>query len=272
MDLQTFIRPRSTPATLAFIALPFILLLLLLGGRDGFLGLTHHVGYAVCHQIPVRTYVFGDLVMPLCARCSGQYLGVLVGVFLTWRWGRLRVAELPPWPLLLALLVFLGLWAFDGANSYMALMLNRPFLYPPHNVLRLSTGLLQGLALWFLFLPFVNQVVWVDPQPQPVLAHGRELILGLALLGILGVAVHSRWLPLFYSLAFLSVLGVMLLLTMAGALLALLLLRQQNSVASFRALLPHLILGLAFACILILGINLLHGYIDLHFGRLLPSL
>ena len=41
-------------------------------------GKADHIGYAVCHQISVRSYFFGDHQLPLCARCSGQYLGALL--------------------------------------------------------------------------------------------------------------------------------------------------------------------------------------------------
>ena len=35
------------------------------GLRHGLLAFADSVGYAVCHQITVRTYLFGELAMPL---------------------------------------------------------------------------------------------------------------------------------------------------------------------------------------------------------------
>ena len=96
--METTERPRNIKRLwFGLAALPILFLALWLGGREGSaLGVADHVGYAVCHQITVRSYVFGDLVMPLCARCSGQYLGVLIGFFLAWRWGRIRAMGFPP--------------------------------------------------------------------------------------------------------------------------------------------------------------------------------
>ena len=54
----------------------------------GLLDKADHIGYAVCHQIPIRSYFFGTYKLPLCARCSGQYLGALGGMLLLIAMGR----------------------------------------------------------------------------------------------------------------------------------------------------------------------------------------
>jgi uncharacterized membrane protein len=36
------------------------------------------VGAAVCHQLPARSFHFGVAQMPVCARCTGIYLGAAV--------------------------------------------------------------------------------------------------------------------------------------------------------------------------------------------------
>lgn len=38
------------------------------------------LGYAVCHQIEDRSFHFHDLQSPLCARCTGLYLGSLLSI------------------------------------------------------------------------------------------------------------------------------------------------------------------------------------------------
>jgi uncharacterized membrane protein len=77
------------------------------------------MGYAVCHRITERSFVINGRQFPLCARCSGMYLGVIL-VFLTlWLGGRLRWGALPRWPILLALLGFVAVMGLDGINSYL---------------------------------------------------------------------------------------------------------------------------------------------------------
>ncbi len=241
------------------------------GSKEGPLALADSVGYAVCHQITVRTYVFGDLVMPLCARCSGQYLGAMAGFFMALVWGRLRASGLPSRGLIIALVFFLVVWAFDGINSYIYLITRQPFLYTPHNLLRLITGLLQGIAVSMFFLPFFNQVFWQEPDPRPVLRGWRDLGLILLLAGFLAMAVHSRWTPLFYPLAFLSVAGVFLLLSLVGMLMAVLLFGAENTAESARDFLLFFLPGMAFAVLLIGGIDALRAWAESNLGFSMPE-
>jgi uncharacterized membrane protein len=257
---------------LGLASLPILLLALWLGGReDGLAGVAHYVGYAVCHQITVRTYVFGDLVMPLCARCSGQYLGVLIGFFLAWRWGRIRAMGLPPRRLVAVLVGFLAIWAFDGFNSYLYLILGHPFLYQPQNIFRISTGILQGLAVSFLFLPFFNQAFWAEPAPDRVLQNGRELAQALGLGALVVLAVVSGWPPLFYPLAFLSVAATVLMLSLVGTLFVLLALREENSNRTLGDFFSLFLPGMAFAALLLLAIDLFRAYAESALGMVLPT-
>ncbi len=257
---------------LGLAALPILFLVLWLGGREeGVLGVADHIGYAVCHQITVRSYVFGDLVMPLCARCSGQYLGVLISFFLAWRWGRIRAMGFPPRWLIAVLVGFLVIWAFDGFNSYLALILGHPLLYQPQNILRVSTGILQGLAIGFLFLPFFNGAFWADPDPDRVLRSGWELAQALGIGALTVVAVASGWEPLFYPLALLSVAGAALMLSLVGTLLVMLLLREENSNRTFGDFLSLFLPGMAFTALLILSIDLFRAFAESNLGMVLPT-
>ena len=241
------------------------------GLKEGPLALADAVGYAVCHQITVRTYVFGDLVMPLCARCSGQYLGAMAGFFTAFVWGRLRASGLPSRGVMITLAVFLAVWAFDGVNSYIFLLTQEPFLYTPHNILRLMTGMLQGVAVSMFFLPFFNQVFWREPDPRPALTGWRDLALVLLLTALLTLAVNSRWTPLFYPLAFLSVAGVFLLLSLVGMLVVVMLFRAENTAESPRDFLLFFVPGMAFAVLLITGVDALRAWLETTLGFSMPE-
>ena len=47
---------------------------------EGILGKAGAVGYAVCHRIDLRSFHLGLRQLPLCARCTGMYLGALLGL------------------------------------------------------------------------------------------------------------------------------------------------------------------------------------------------
>ena len=46
----------------------------------GLFGKVDAIGYAVCHRISERSFHIGSLQLPLCARCSGMYLGAVMGL------------------------------------------------------------------------------------------------------------------------------------------------------------------------------------------------
>jgi uncharacterized membrane protein len=225
-----------------------------------------HVGYGVCHQIAIRSPFFGGRQLPLCARCSGQFLGALAGLALLIALGRGKAAKLPPRPVIVVLLGFIAIWALDGFNSYLTLFPGAPHLYEPHNILRTTTGAMQGVALISLVLPFFNVTLWARPSPgQPSAACARSLLL-LGLVALIVAAVGSEWAPLLYPLALLSVAGTLMMLTLVMTMLLTLALRRDGRAEGWRDALPLLTAGVALALIVLLAINLLRAWLTAELG------
>jgi uncharacterized membrane protein len=270
-DLPTETLPASEKRT------PWLDWLLLAGGLavivviwfstpGGLLDKADHVGYGVCHQIPIRSPFFSGRQLPLCARCSGQFLGALAGLGLLLVLGRGRAAKLPPPAVTIVLLGFLAAWALDGFNSYLTLFPGAPHLYQPHNILRTTTGAMQGVALISLVLPFFNVTLWARPDPRPTIGSLREVLLLLGLIALIVAAVGSEWTPLLYPLALLSVAGTLLMLTMVTTMLTVLALRRDGQAGGWRDALPLLAAGLALALLIVLGINLLRAWLTAKMG------
>ena len=232
----------------------------------GLLDKADHIGYAVCHQIPIRSYFFGNHQLPLCARCSGQYLGALGGLLLLIALGRGRSGRLPPTGIVLVLLGFLALWAFDGFNSYLTLIPGTPHLYEPQNILRVTTGAMQGVALIALVLPFFNSSFWARTTDRPTIERWRELALLLLLVAAIAAAVSSEINALLYPLALLSVGGTLMMLTIVNTMLATLLLRREAQARSWRDALPLLAAGLALGMLEMLAINLFRTWLTAELG------
>lgn len=255
---------RVADAFLLLAGLAVILAALFLS-PGGLLDKADHVGYAVCHQIPARSYFFGGRQLPLCARCSGQFLGALFGLGLLLILGRGRAGLLPPAGILALLLGFFVVWGFDGFNSYLAL-LELPHLYEPHNSLRVATGALQGVALITLVLPFFNTSLWNETQPRRTVANGRELALLLVLVAAIVALVSSEVQPLLYPLALLSVGGTLMLLTLVNTMLVAIVLRREALASRLRQALPLFVAGLALAMIELLALNLVRAYLTSALG------
>lgn len=211
----------------------------------GVLGKADAIGYAVCHRIPSHSFFLGDRPLPLCARCSGTFLGALIG--LTFQLPRGRRALAPSWPFRLVFIAFALAFVLDGVNSFLSLIPHLPALYPPNNLLRLATGSGFGLGISALLVPLFSRVVWTDPCPEPALSQGWQLfgLLGTTALGALGIASHIP--ILVFPLALLSALGVLTLLTLCYTLFWILLLKRENSFSDWNALRGFLLAGLGTA-------------------------
>ncbi len=230
------------------------------------LGWANRVGYAVCHQLPTHTYFFGNRPLPLCARCSGQYLAALGGLLWLLIAGSGRAGRLPRPPLALILLSFLGLWAFDGINSLLSSLPGLPHLYEPRNLIRLSTGALAGLALAALFTPFFNRTIWRYPSDRATLRSWRELLGWVSMAVLIILTVQSQWWPLLYPAALLSALGVLTLLTMVNSMVAALALRRDGMAETWLDAIFVLAPGLALTLTEILVIGLIRSALALRLG------
>lgn len=218
---------------------------------------TRLIGYAVCHQLPERSFHLGGEQLPLCARCSGTFLGALAGFVLLTLRGRYRVIGLPPVPIVVVLVLFVVALGIDGLNSYLTFFPGLPHLYQPHNWLRLTTGTLNGLALSAIIYPVLNYSLWRDVVDAPSIRDSKELGLLIATgIGIV-IVVLLEPAPLLFPLAILSTLGVLTLLTVLNTILLLMLFNRHGRAVTWQQALLPLWIGLSVSFIEIGAIDVL---------------
>ncbi|MCZ7672862.1 MAG: DUF2085 domain-containing protein [Chloroflexi bacterium] len=156
----------------------------------------------------ITSFTIAGRQFPLCARCTGMYLGVFMVFGLLWLNGRLRRGGLPTFPILLLLVGFVALMGIDGVNSYLHFFPNAPHLYPPRNWLRLLTGMGTGLMMGLIMTPALMQTLWRNVDYTPVITSFRELggmiLVALLLIGLL----LSNQPVLSYVLALASTAGI----------------------------------------------------------------
>lgn len=238
------------------VAALVILLFYLLAPPHSLLDKADRAAYAVCHRIPARSFAFAGRPLPLCARCSGTYLGAVAGLIALTACGRRRASRLPVPAILAVLGVFLLAWAIDGFNSFLTLIPGLPYLYEPSNLLRLVTGTLEGLALAALLLPLANLTLWADPDPRRSIGSWRDLWWLLVAAAAVIALVSSAWPPLLYPLAILSELAILGLVGLVNTMFVLMLMRREGKAMRTREALLPLLLGLALAAVELTAIGL----------------
>ena len=197
-------------------------------GHDPALAGGDYVGAAICHRITSRSFVINGRQLPLCARCTGMYLGVALAFVALLLAGRTRRTDLPPLPILLTLVGFIGLMGIDGVNSYSHFFPNLPHLYEPQNWLRLVTGMGAGLAMGVLIFPALMQTLWREVNGRPIIESGRELAGMVLLAGTAVLLVLSNQPTILYVMALVSVAGTLLIVTSINAVLLLMLFKRDG--------------------------------------------
>lgn len=221
---------------------------------EGLLGKADAVGYAVCHRIPERSFQIGDRQMPMCARCTGLFLGALLGLVFQVMQG--RKGKMPP----VYVMVLFGLlalaWVFDGVNSFSMLTTVIPSLYQTQNWTRLITGTGMGLAISAILLPAFNQTMFKEWENYSGFEAWYQLLLLLALAAIMDVLVLLEITPLQYLFSIISSGSVFVLLTMIYSMVLVMLFKKENTYDSIKQLLIPLTGGFIIGLLQIGAIDL----------------
>jgi len=222
----------------------------------GFFGKADAIGYAVCHRISERSFFIGSYQLPLCARCSGMYLGAVTGLVFQSiiGWKRLKI---PHWSILALLAFFVAAFGIDGSNSYLyllkqispGLLPGIPNIYVPNNSLRLLTGSGMGLGMVVMLYPAFNQTVWADGEDKPAIPGWRTFGLLLGIQVVFDLLVLTESPVVLYPLAIISALGVWLLLIIIYSMLWVMIMGQDNRFTKLRQLWLPLLAGLTIALI-----------------------
>jgi uncharacterized membrane protein len=232
------------------VILSFVMILLawLLNTPPGLLGKADAIGYAVCHRIDLRSFHLGDRQIPLCARCSGMYLGAMLGLIYQAVIGRRRTG-LPTWKIIVPISIFALVFIIDGLNSFLSLFPGAPSLYEPSNTLRLLTGTGVGLAIAVVLYPAFNATVWRMIDPRPAFLNFTSFLIMVLLAVGLNVLILLENPLVLYPLSIISSAGVIVLLTMVYTMVLMMVFKSENRYNQFRQMVYSVIGGLTLALI-----------------------
>jgi uncharacterized membrane protein len=258
MDIHHSTRVTNRLPIIAFITLAAILSGWLYFAPPGLLGKADAVGYAVCHRITSRSFMFGARQLPLCSRCSGMYLGALTTIIFQFFQG--RRSGFPPRKILIVLGIFLGFFGIDGVNSYLHLWPGMPGIYEPNNYLRLLTGTGVGIGMAAVLVPILHQTYWSHCDPSPLLRNWRDFLIVLATSLIVSALLLTENPLLLYPLAILSSLSVLLILGLIYSMVWMMVFKKDNTFQSWKEISGYLAAGFALAIFQVFAIDLVRFY------------
>jgi len=226
----------------------FICIIWILLTPLGLFGKADAIGYAVCHRIDMRSFHIGVRQLPLCARCTGQYLGAVLGLGFLWIFGKRRSGT-PPKRVIGLMALLLVFYAVDGINSYfflppfLKIFPGMPHLYQPSNVLRLITGTGVGLVIAMVLYPAFWGSIVPNPDPRPAI-NGLTIafiMLGLGILMDLLILTGSAYVLIPAGL--ISAGGVLLLLSMVYSIILIMLFKKENQFTKLSQITPYVVAG-----------------------------
>ena len=225
-----------------------ICILWLLFTPSGIFGKADAVGYAVCHRIDARSFHIGVRQLPLCARCTGQYLGAVIGLGFLSMFGRRRSGT-PPKRIIGVMIMIIIIYAVDGLNSYfylppfLKIFPGMPHLYQPSNVLRLFTGTGMGLVIGMVLYPAFWGSILTDPDPQPAI-NDLKILFGIVGLGIfVDTLILTEAKFVLFPAALVSAGGVVLLLSMVYTILWIRVLQKENQFTRLSQITRYAVVG-----------------------------
>lgn len=208
-------------------------------------------GSSLCHQLPERSYVLGDLQMPLCARCIGIHVGFLLSSVVVWTGAR-RFSSAMPGKRALAVL-----GAMTVTGVIMAL-LSYAGIGGADNASRTMSGLLIGVPIPFVAVPLLNLIVFPGRNARASFKEPMDwMLLALAFLG--GAALifaSTSSIVLFVAVSIIGIVGIVVL-TFTIALLLVGILTDKNPAGARRRMVTAALVASAFLIILAAVHNLL---------------
>ena len=243
-DTRVKLKNRFPWRQLLVVAVIGLLIIWWMYTPEGLLGKADAVGFAVCHRIDTRSFHLGDRQIPVCARCTGQYLGAMLGL-IYFSILRPRRSGRPPWAIIGILVGFAIVYGIDGVNSYIHLLpgFSRFYIYEPTNIYRLITGTGLGLGLSVILYPAFNEIIWVKRDPRPVIVGYRDFGLLVVLGGLVDILVLTENSFVLYPSALVSAGGVLVLLTMVYTMATVMVFKVENRFENVKNLVYPLIAG-----------------------------
>lgn len=213
----------------------------------GIQGKADAIGYAVCHQIPERSFHIHARPASMCARCMGMYMGVILGLAYFLIRKRHRYMQFPDRLILVAMVLLSLIWAADSVNSYLHLFPFFPGLYAPSNVYRTLTGTILGVNMAIILVVGMNQTTWKTATDKPIITNLGDYLLLVSGTMAINCLLFLDLAAITLVFSLLSAFTVLLVLGMVYSMAVILLLKHDDRIHSWQTLKWYYLAGFLVA-------------------------
>jgi len=212
---------------------------------SGCYGKVFSIGSSVCHQIPSHSFSVRSVQFPVCARCTGLYLGSFIGIVYAFLSG--NKIGVPKTKFIVFLAFLFLLWAGDGLNSLISDFQNKPFLYQTSNLSRLVTGYGMGLVMSTALVTLFNLTIWITGKNTPVLENVFQII-GYGILCTMSSLLILISGPVaFQFAAYITILTVLFIISLLYSIFWIIFLRKENQFTTWKGIAVYIIAGYSTA-------------------------
>lgn len=243
-------------------------------GHSYFMGETLLPGEAALRAaLPFLNTIAPDVAtkLPVEARMFGMFAGFLVTWLYSFLIGRGRAALMPNSLILFMYISFIAVMGVDGLNATVKDLhtagLPIPYLYEPRLDIRFATGWLCGIAMAGIVLPVVNYCLWRDAESKELFDRFREVLPLLGIGAVLLALFTTGSGLLYYPVAWLAPVGILVTLGSLNVVLVLTLGRRERVAANWREALNPIALAV-FLSLLELGVLSLVRYAAFGWGEI----
>lgn len=165
------------------------------------------LGGGLCHQSIERTFKIDGLHMPVCSRCTGIYLGIILSLLTLVLLERRIKGEFPS---LKMVLVCVGVFLLMGVD----VVLSTLNLVRSSNTIRLVTGFMTGWFMVLLLFPLANNVMFKRFIKKNYLDSRRRFLIWVAAgAGLAALFIFTyEYTLIFWSI--MSILGLVAFVTL----------------------------------------------------------
>ncbi|MBI5207960.1 MAG: DUF2085 domain-containing protein [Candidatus Firestonebacteria bacterium] len=214
----------------------------------------YEIGTSVCHQNFDRSFIINGLSLPICSRCTGIYLGAFLTYIYFLILSRRKGAALPDKSIMYILLSFIVLMGLDVGTVVLKLR-------DTNNYIRLATGFLTGTALVCFLYPISNFMIWEKEDKRGVISKYIDLLGLIFFLFIFYVLIISGLEWLYWLLAGLSIIGILILYFNTNLILVIMFFKKEHKIKSFKNLLYYIPIAIILAGIELYLLRLYHIWI-----------